>query len=300
MHRILNSFKIAPRGLVLCLFAALAFACSRSCQAAEDGTNSVPETAKPTARVELRGLVTEIQEALKAGKTNAAMLGEELKKFDALLAKYKDEKTDEVAQILFMKAKLYSEVFDDLPKAIELVQQLKKDFPETKMGQEADEIVASLKQQAEVGKIQKQLVEGSVFPDFDEKDLDGKPLSVGGLKGKVVLIDFWATWCGPCRNELPNVIETYQKHKSEGFAIIGVSLDQSEEKLKDFIAEKKMTWPQYFDGKGWGNKLAGKYGIQGIPATFLLDGQGKIIGRDLRGEELEAAVTKAVAKRAGS
>jgi thiol-disulfide isomerase/thioredoxin len=112
-----------------------------------------------------------------------------------------------------------------------------------------------------------------------------------------VLLDFWATWCGPCRAELPNVLKTYAAHHKDGFEIIGISLDQDKEKLTAFTKEKDMTWPQYFDGKGWQNKLAAKYGINSIPATFLLDGQGTIIGEDLRGDSLEEAVTKALAKK---
>ena len=111
-----------------------------------------------------------------------------------------------------------------------------------------------------------------------------------------MLIDFWATWCGPCRGELPHVIATYKKYHDQGFEIIGISLDQDQAKLTGFTKEMNMTWQQYFDGQGWQNKLAVKYGIESIPATFLLDGNGKIIGRDLRGDELTQAVAKALGK----
>jgi peroxiredoxin len=153
-----------------------------------------------------------------------------------------------------------------------------------------------MKQQQEMKKNQQEaelkLAIGKVFPDFDEKDLANKPLSVGNYKGKVVLVDFWATWCGPCVGELPNVLKTYEKYHSKGFEIVGISLDSDKTKLTSFMETKKMTWQQYFDGKGWGNKLAGKYGVGSIPATFLLDREGKIIAKNLRGEALEAEVGK--------
>lgn len=140
----------------------------------------------------------------------------------------------------------------------------------------------------------KALTVGAPFPDFEEQDLDGKPLSVGKFKGKVVLIDFWATWCGPCIQELPNVLKAYEKYHEKGFEIIGISLDNEKEKLTSFIKAKKLPWPQYFDGKGWESKLGVKYGIDSIPATYLLDKEGKIIAKGLRGDALEKAVEKAL------
>jgi thiol-disulfide isomerase/thioredoxin len=139
---------------------------------------------------------------------------------------------------------------------------------------------------------------GSPFPDFDETDLGGEPISVAGFKGKVVLVDFWATWCGPCRGELPNVIATYQKHHADGFEIIGVSLDSDRNTLNTFLKQTDgMTWQQYFDGQGWSNKLAVKYGVESIPFAVLVGPDGKIIGKSLRGEELEDAVAHALAQK---
>lgn len=135
---------------------------------------------------------------------------------------------------------------------------------------------------------------GKPFEDFKVKDLNNKELTLSSYKGKIVLIDFWATWCGPCMKEMPNVIETYKKFHSQGFEIIGISLDQDETKLKKVLKDKEMTWRQYFDGKGWGNLLAKKYGIQSIPATYLIGPDGKIIGVNLRKKSLERAVEKAV------
>jgi len=246
---------------------------------------------------ELKALVEKVQTKIGEGKKTEAELAPELKEFDGLLAKHKAEKTDDVARVLLMKAMLYVQVLDDTDKGAALLQQLKTDYSETEAGKNADKILESVKKQAEAKKIQRALVEGARFPDFEEKDLAGKPLSVANYKGKVVLVDFWATWCGPCVRELPNVLHAYTNYHAKGFEIIGISLDQDEQKLKSFIKDKKMTWPQYFDAKGWGNKLAGKYGVNSIPATYLLDRQGVIIGKDLRGEELEQAVSKALAKK---
>jgi thiol-disulfide isomerase/thioredoxin len=243
---------------------------------------------------QLKALVLKVRGDIQAGKTTEAALSDDLKQFDALLAEHKGEKTDAVAQILYVKATLYGEVMQDTAKANALMKQLTNDYSGTPF-------VAMLQkqeaQQADVSKIQDALAVGSQFPDFSVKDVAGKPLSLTDFKGKVVMIDFWATWCGPCRGEIPNVVATYQKYHDKGFDIVGISLDQDQQKLLDYTKENGMTWQQFFDGQGWGNKLAVKYGIQSIPATFLLDGEGKIIGKDLRGEALEQAVASALANK---
>ena len=258
------------------------------------------EDAKPgskaQAKADLQVLIGKVQAKLTDGKKTEKEMADELREFDALLAKYKDEKTDEVSQILYMKAALYLQVFDDPAKGAALISQLKKDFPETSWGKKADDMLASMKQQGEAGAIQGGMVVGAKFPDFEEKDLEGKPLSVANYKGKVLLVDFWATWCGPCVRELPNVLKAYEKYHPKGFEILGVSLDSDKARLTSFMTAQKVTWQQYFDGKGWQNKLAGKYGVSSIPATYLLDGEGKIIAKNLRGEELETALAKALEK----
>lgn len=263
--------------------------------AAATGTGTATATDSG-AEAEFKALMTKIQAKLKEGKRTEADLADELKEFDAILAKHKSEKTDAVANVLNMKAMLYYQVFDDTDKATKLVEQLKKDFPETKLGQNADKTLEMFAKQAEAKKIQKSLVEGTKFPDFDEKDVAGKSFSIANYKGKVVLVDFWATWCGPCVQELPNVLKAYEKYHPKGFEIVGVSLDKDESKLTTFTTDRKMPWQQFFDGKVWQNKLAVKYGINSIPATYLLDGEGKIIAKNLRGEALDEALTKALAK----
>jgi peroxiredoxin len=254
---------------------------------------------KSAAATELKELMTKVSAKLKEDKRSEQDLAAELKEFDTLLASHKGEKTDDVAQILYMKAQLYLQVFKNREKGVELINQLKRDFPDSKQGQNADKILESLKQQEAATKIQDALAEGTKFPDFNEKDVTGKPLSIANYKGKVVLIDFWATWCPPCRAEVPNVVAVYNKHHGKGFEIIGISLDKQQDKakLESYTKENKMPWPQFFDGQYWSSKLAAKYGVNSIPATYLLDGEGKIIAKNVRGEALEATVAKALAKK---
>jgi peroxiredoxin len=250
---------------------------------------------KLTAAIELKRLAVKVRAKMSEGKETEDALAEELKEFDALINKYKAQNKDEAAQILYAKATLYLQALNNREKGKELILQIKRDFPESRPGQRADEILTAIDRGAEKEKIQKALAIGTVFPSFEEKDLTGKALSVANYKGKVVLIDFWATWCMPCLAELPNVQKTYEKYHGQGFEIIGVSLDEDQAKLIDFTKQKNMDWPQYYDGAAWDNKLASKYGIESIPATFLLDRQGRIIARDLRGKALDTAVAKALA-----
>jgi thiol-disulfide isomerase/thioredoxin len=243
---------------------------------------------------QLKNVADKIRAKTVAWKTPEADLAPELKELDAIYAQHKGGNAEDLASVLMLKATVYWSVVDDSEKGIAVVRQIKKDYPNTRVGRDADRIISSIQQHEEGRKIRRALADGTKFPDFAEKDLQGKPLSVAKYKGKLVLVDFWATWCGPCVGELPSVIKAYNKHHADGFEIIGISLDMDEQKLKSFLKTKEIPWAQYFDGKGWQNKLAAKYGIQSVPATFLLDGDGKIIGQDLRGEALEEVLAKAL------
>ena len=121
--------------------------------------------------------------------------------------------------------------------------------------------------------------------------VDGRKVDVAKMKGKVVLIDFWATWCGPCVAELPNVKKTYAKYHKKGFEIVGISLDSNKGKLTNFVEDNDMPWPQQFDGKGWKNQYAVEFGIQGIPAMWLIDKKGNLVDMKAR-TGLEAKVEK--------
>jgi peroxiredoxin len=246
---------------------------------------------------QLKNVAAKIKAKIVAWRMPEAALAPELKELDTIYAQHKGGNAEDLARVLMLKATVYWSVVDNSEKGIAVVRQIKKDYPDTSVGRDADRIISSIQQAQEGRKIRRTLVDGTKFPDFAEKDLQGSPLSVAKYKGKLVLVDFWATWCAPCVGELPNVIKAYNKHHADGFEVIGISLDMDEQRLRSFLKTKEIPWAQYFDGKGWQNKLAAKYGIQSIPATFLLDGEGKIIGQDLRGEALEQALARALAEK---
>src|SRR5260221_8602754 len=130
---------------------------------------------------------------------------------------------------------------------------------------------------------------GAMAPDFTQTDVNGTPVKLSSFRGKYVLIDFWASWCGPCRQENPNVVKAYKKYKDKNFTIIGVSLDRAESKSNwiDAIKSDGLNWTQVSDLKFWNNEVAVLYSIRSIPANFLIDPNGRIIGKDLRGNDLE-------------
>jgi peroxiredoxin len=138
------------------------------------------------------------------------------------------------------------------------------------------------------------LAKGKVAPDFEELKTDGKTkMKLSDLKGKVVLIDFWASWCGPCRKENPNVVKTFEKYKDAGFTVMSVSLDSDKVKWLEAIQKDGLVWPNHVsDLGGWQSKVARLYGVGSIPLTILLDKEGKIIATNLRGQALEAELQK--------
>lgn len=130
--------------------------------------------------------------------------------------------------------------------------------------------------------------EGSVAIDIIQADTAGVDRKLSDLKGKVVLLDFWASWCGPCRKENPNVVKLYHKYKEKGFTVFSVSFDQQKAKWLSAIKSDGLIWPDHVsDLKGWGNAAGKQYGVSSIPTTYLLDAEGRIIGKNLRGYALE-------------
>ncbi len=136
------------------------------------------------------------------------------------------------------------------------------------------------------------LLPGGEAPDFTLKTPEGKDLSLSDLRGKVVLVDFWASWCGPCRKENPHVVKLYNEYKAKGFDVLGVSLDKKQSSWEAAIDKDGLTWHHVSDLKGWSNEVAKLYGVSSIPHTVLLDQEGKIIARNLRSADLEIALKK--------
>lgn len=128
---------------------------------------------------------------------------------------------------------------------------------------------------------------GALAPDFTLNTPEDIPLALSSLRGNVVLIDFWASWCGPCRAENPNVVNVYKKYHSKGFEILGVSLDKDKQKWIEAIKKDELTWLQVSDLKWWKCEAAQLYGVNSIPMSFLIDKEGKIIAKNLRGEALD-------------
>jgi thiol-disulfide isomerase/thioredoxin len=133
---------------------------------------------------------------------------------------------------------------------------------------------------------------GDVAPEIAIPDTLGRELKLSSLKGKYVLIDFWASWCGPCRQENPNVVQVYKKYKDRGFTILSVSLDDNKASWLKAIAKDGLTWSHVSELKKWNSVVAQTYGVNGIPAAFLLDKDGKVIAKNLRGDALEAKLAE--------
>ena len=154
-----------------------------------------------------------------------------------------------------------------------------------KYGNENHPYMADLKKNIDDAK---NFIIGAVAPDFEQNTPDDKPMKLSDLRGKVVLVDFWASWCGPCRRENPHVVKLYDKYKSKGFEVLGVSLDRKKNSWEKAIVKDKLTWSHVSDLKGWKNKVAKQYSVTSVPHTILLDKEGRILARNLRGADLDA------------
>ncbi len=189
---------------------------------------------------------------------------------------------------------------DKFPKEnLAVITRMEKEMPTSSYTKDFRGIYTKyeeqMKQQASMQQKVADVGVGAMAPEIDLKDPSGKSIKLSSLKGKVVLLDFWASWCGPCRMEMPNVVAAYEKYKSKGFTVYSVSLDKDGAAWKNSIKSLGMDWEnQVSDLKWWQSEAAQTYGIQGIPAAFLLDRTGKIVATNLRGAALDEKIAELI------
>ncbi|MCD6013009.1 MAG: alkyl hydroperoxide reductase/Thiol specific antioxidant/Mal allergen [Flavipsychrobacter sp.] len=166
-------------------------------------------------------------------------------------------------------------------------QSLNRRFPNAKMTKEYSEFYAKVK--AKQNQPERRADNGTEknAPEVSLPDKDGNIVSLSSFRGKYVLLDFWASWCGPCRGENPNVVAAYEKYKGKNFTILSVSLDSKKDAWLEAVQEDGLTWTQVSDLNGWDSPAAATYGVHSIPTNFLIDTSGKIIAHNLRGPQLE-------------
>ena len=202
----------------------------------------------------------------------------------AFLARSEGRKPEEIAVAKFFIAKGYLMLdrYDDAEQPLRDVTNGGPGVPDRMRNAAAMDL--------ERIPILRKLAVGNPAIPIEATTSGGKEITLETYRGKVILIDFWASWCSPCRQEMPNVKKVYKEFNGKGFEIIGVSLDESREKFQRYLKEQDIAWPQIFDGKGWNSEVGRSYAVNSIPATFLIDRGGRIRFRNLRGEELYEAV----------
>ncbi|PZP41555.1 MAG: alkyl hydroperoxide reductase [Pseudopedobacter saltans] len=193
----------------------------------------------------------------------------------AVLAQYANNETN-ISEVSSLFNKL-NDKYQNLPTAIAIKE--------------------SMEQQTTQARMEKATQVGQMALNFTQNDTAGHPVSLKDFRGKYVLVDFWASWCGPCRRENPNVVAAYQKYKDKNFTVLGVSFDQNKDNWLDAIHKDNLAWTQVSDLQYWDNAVGKIYGIQSIPANILVDPNGKIIAHNIRGEVLQGTLENIFANK---
>jgi peroxiredoxin len=204
--------------------------------------------------------------------------------FNATMAEKIMKNSDKYASIMAIQG-MEPDKYSDIYKTLDA--SLTKKFPNDKNIKMFHDVVSKMLA----------TTSGQAAPEINLPTPNGKELALSSFRGKIVLVDFWASWCGPCRKEMPNVVKAYAKFKDKGFEIYGVSLDQDKARWLEAIQKDGITWPQVSDLKYWECEAAKLYAVEGIPYTVLLDKEGKIIAKNLRGADLEIAIEKALSAK---
>jgi len=210
------------------------------------------------------------------GEFDEAMHAKAMKLIHDFVTTHKDSHITPLAVIR------YNQIAEDVLKTEELYNMLDPKLKATAMGQ-------YIAQQIAEGKVNGN---GTLLADFAQADTSGKSVSLSSLRGNYVLVDFWASWCGPCRQENPNLVAAFNKYKGKKFTVLGVSLDKAKEAWIDAIHMDGLAWTHISDLQGWQNSVAQQFQIFNIPQNFLLDPNGKVIGKNLRGPALERKLAR--------
>ncbi|MGB3618911.1 MAG: TlpA disulfide reductase family protein [Catalinimonas sp.] len=232
------------------------------------------EAATDAEREELRGEMMTVRD--RAG----VRMRDLIRSFDGSLPAYYAK--DMLYAPVFPGRMTLSDPVEDVVFLDSLTTRFEERQPESRYAktfrEETDQIVARAEADVNVGE---------EAPEISLPTPGGETVSLTDLRGKYVLVDFWASWCGPCRQENPNVVRAYNQYKGEEFEILGVSLDQKRDRWLKAIDDDKLTWPHVSDLKGWQSAAAANWNVQAIPASFLIDPEGKVIAKNLRGQALE-------------
>jgi len=295
---------------ILAAVLLLAFATSLSAQATEEYKKLLGELSQKRASItppEFMGLAQEglayfisrypdspeaVEAHLNLGQLCAqtGQAEETVSHLESYMARSDGRKPEEVAVAKFFLAKGYL-MLDQLDKAEDPLREVAnggRSVPERIRNAAAMDLARI--------PILRKLVIGNPAIAIKATTSDGKEITLDTYRGKVLLLDFWASWCGPCRQEIPNMKKVYNEFHGKGFEILGISLDDSRVKFRSYVDEQDISWPQIFDGKGWNSEAGKLYAVNSIPATFILDRNGKIRYRNMRGDDLYEAVKTLIAE----